>query len=81
MPRILGMLPKNMGSYPRFLEIVPWNVNCTYWLSVEPSQNLKIFNSIQFDIILAAPLLIWAVLLLIWVVQLLIWEAPLLIWW
>ena len=49
-------------------------------MSVQPSQNLKIFNSTQFDTILAAPLLIWAVPLLIWVVPLLIWATPLLIW-
>ena len=30
MPEILGMLPENMGSYPRFLEIVPRSVNCPY---------------------------------------------------
>ena len=42
---------------------------------------MKIFNSTQFDTILAAPLLIWAVPLLIWAVPLLIWAVPLLIWW
>ena len=26
------MLPKNMGSYPRFLGIVPRSVNCPYCL-------------------------------------------------
>ena len=30
MPGILGMFPENMGSYPRFLEIVPRSVNYPY---------------------------------------------------
>merc|ERR1712215_609254 len=50
MPRILGMLPQNMGSYPRFLEIVPRSVNCPYCIDKNiyiQAEDGKFYNSKQ----------------------------------
>ena len=45
------------------------------WLSVEPSQNIRPFNSTQFNTFLPVPLLIWVASLLIWLVAIIRFKA------